>query len=231
MLRRIFLTAILAGFAAGLLLAALQAVATVPLVLQAESYESGGASSTHSDDATSWAPADGFERVFYTTLADVLTAVGFALLLTAAFALHGRPVDGRRGALWGLAGFAVFSLAPAFGLPPELPGTMAADLSARQGWWLATVGATGIGLWLVVLGRSWLRGLGALLIAAPHVVGAPESGQIGGPVPPELAGHFAASVLAVMAVFWAVLGWLAGTLFARLQPSARRQAALAEEAR
>jgi len=37
-------------------------------------------------------------------------AVGYALLLVACFSLSGRAVDGRRGVLWGLAGFAAFSL-------------------------------------------------------------------------------------------------------------------------
>lgn len=214
MFRRIFLTAVLAGVAAGLLLTALQALTTVPLILEAESYE------TAATQEAVWAPAEGLERGVYTGFANVLSAVGFALLLAAGFALRGRPVDGRRGALWGLAGFATFSLAPALGLPPELPGSLAAELSARQGWWLATVGLTGLGLWLLVLGRThWQRGLGIVAIAAPHLVGAPHPPELGGPVPPELAAHFAATALGVMAVFWVLLGWLAGSLFARLEPS------------
>jgi adenosylcobinamide kinase/adenosylcobinamide-phosphate guanylyltransferase len=47
---------------------------------------------------------------------------------------------------WGLAGFAVFTLAPGLGLPPELPAMPAADLLARQVWWIGTAAATAIGL-------------------------------------------------------------------------------------
>jgi len=232
MLRRIFLPAILAGFAAGLLLTVLQGLTTVPLILEAETYETAGAAAgAASQEPEAWAPADGLERFLYTGLANVLIAVGYALLLSACFALRGRPMDGRRGAVWGLAGFAVFSLAPALGLPPEVPGSMAAELAQRQGWWLATVAATGAGLWLVVFGRAhWQRGLGLIAIVAPHLVGAPHPAEIGGPVPPELAGHFAAAVLVTMAVFWVVLGWLAGALFARLEPDDQQASELAEEA-
>ena len=34
-------------------------------------------------------------------------------------------------------------------------------------------------------------------------------------MPPEMAGHFVAASLATMAVFWVLLGWLAGSLYGR----------------
>jgi cobalt transporter subunit CbtA len=222
--QRIFLSAILAGVLAGLALTALQSVTTTPLILAAESYETaapahehatGSAAHVHADEAA-WAPANGLERTFYTALANVVMGVAFGLLLAACFALSGRAIDGRRGVVWGLAGFAVFSLAPGLGLPPELPGSMAAELSARQAWWLAAAGATGLGLWLLVFPRAaWCKALGIAALALPHLVGAPHPETYGGTVPSEMASHFATASLAGMAVFWAVLGWLAGTLFAR----------------
>lgn len=39
------------------------------------------------------------------------------------------------GRLARMAGFAAFTVAPALGLPPELPGMMAADLGPRQARW------------------------------------------------------------------------------------------------
>src|SRR6202030_4532419 len=71
-------------------------------------------------------------RPVFTWMATTLTSVGFALLLVGAYAVSGRAVDAREGLLWGIAGFAAFALAPAFGLPPELPGSVAADLVARR---------------------------------------------------------------------------------------------------
>ena len=71
----------------------------------------------------------------FTFLANIVTGVGFALVLTACFALSKRRINGRTGVLWGLGAFAIVSLAPALGLPPEVPGARAADLTDRQFWW------------------------------------------------------------------------------------------------
>ncbi len=152
MIARALLVAILAGLTAGLFVTAVQMVRVTPLILEAEIYESGaahdqatgagGAADAAAAAATAdepWAPDDGFERTVYTLLANILTGVGFGLLLAAVFTLRGRPVGWREGVLWGLGGFAVFALAPAVGLPPELPGTAAADLIERQIWWAAPI--------------------------------------------------------------------------------------------
>ena len=56
---------------------------------------------------------------------------------------------------WGFAGFAVFTLAPGLGLPPELPAMPAADLGDRQIWWTATVLATAVGLALIAFRGKW----------------------------------------------------------------------------
>jgi len=159
----------------------------------------------------------GLERLLFTGLANLLMGVGFALLLVACFALYGKPVDPRRGVLWGLAGFAVFTLAPGLGLPPEVPGSKAAAMTDRQLWWAFAALAAAGGLWLMVFARrhAW-KVLGVVVIALPHLIGAPHPAEIGGKVPPELAGHFAAASIVVSAIFWASLGWLGGTFWERL---------------
>lgn len=152
-----------------------------------------------------------------------LVYVGYGLILTAGFALaaqFGIEITARQGLLWGLAGFAAFQLAPAIGLAPELPGTPAADLSARQIWWVGTAIATAGGLALIGYGRNLVAILaGAVLLALPHVIGAPEPESYGGVVPPELAASFAARALAVGLLAWAVLGWLAGRFWSQ-EPAA-----------
>ena len=238
MFRRILITALLAGFLGGLGISVVQEFTTTPIILHAEQYESKGAPGGHKHsriDSTShpllhlaqakeshaaeheaWAPADGLERTLYSTLANILTGIGFALMLVAGIALSGRDVDGRSGVLWGIAGFAVINLAPALGLPPEVPGAMAAELGARQGWWLACVVATAAGLWMLIFlhGGVWIAcGLAAL--ALPHLVGAPQPAHMGGAVPPELAGHFVAASIVTAAIFWCALGWLSGTFWRR----------------
>lgn len=165
---------------------------------------------------TPWAPEDGLERTFYTTLANVLTGIGFALILVAGFALRGEDMNGRKGVLWGIAGFAAFSLLPALGLPPEVPGSFAAELSARQGWWLFAAVASAAGIWLAVFARAnWLKIAGIVVLALPHLVGAPHPEAFGGAAPPELAGHFVAASLVTAAVFWVALGWLSGSFYRR----------------
>ena len=97
------------------------------------------------------------------------------------------------------------------GLPPELPGAGAADVAARQVWWLGTLFATALGLWLIAFGEgsvAWI--IGATALAIPHIIGAPEPDLLVGPVPPEIAAHFAARALGVGLVAWAILGALCG---------------------
>src|ERR1700730_11658895 len=167
MLWRILLTGLIAGTAAGLFAAGLQHLRVIPLIAAAEVYEAAGAHTDHQHGdqqsaAAEWQPAPGLERTGYTILADVLAGIGFALLLAGGVALarlRGYPIDARRGLIWGAAGFLVFALAPAIGLPPELPGMQAAGLIARQEWWLLTAAAAAPGLGLVGLARP-ARGRG-----------------------------------------------------------------------
>ena len=231
---RIFLTvALLAGIGAGVVGWGVHMAATTPLILEAEVYEGAVDASApaapeatahthdantaeHSHDAEAWAPADGWERNLYTLGADVVTGVGFAFLLTAAIVFLGRGADWRRGLLWGLAGFASFSLAPAFGLPPELPGTEAAPLLDRQLWWIGTAVATAGGLFAA----AWLRNvygyaIAVVLIALPHVIGAPHPENPGGLAPEELEHKFILVAIATSLVFWVVLGALTGAFFKR----------------
>ena len=80
-------------------------------------------------------------------LANLVTAIGFGLLLVAASEFAGGIAGWRQGLLWGLAGFAAFTLAPGLGLPPELPAMPAAELVPRQAWWIATVAADRAPAW------------------------------------------------------------------------------------
>ena len=145
----------------------------MPTVERSSDFNTHSLRPVHNDATTgseSWAPHDGLERTAYTTLANVLMSIGFAMLLVAVFALRGVAIDGRQGLLWGMGGFAVFQLAPALGLPPEIPGAMTADLEARQLWWLFTVISTAIGLWLMVFGKHYaLAAIGIVILALPHI--------------------------------------------------------------
>ncbi|MEX0953939.1 MAG: CbtA family protein [Rhizobiaceae bacterium] len=221
--RNVVFIAALAGLVAGLLMAAMQAYATVPLILQAETFENAAAGHSHDDAAAAgeeeegWGPADGFERFFYTSMANIVTAIGFGLVLVVASEFAGGIAGWRQGLLWGLAGFATFTLAPGLGLPPELPAMPAADLEARQAWWLGTVIATGAGLAMIALRRSLpLAVLGIALIVAPHVIGAPQPASHESPVPEGLHHNFVVAVTVTNLIFWVALGVLTGFLRERV---------------
>jgi len=238
LLRRILIAGLFAGVAAGLAFTAVQQLKVVPLILAAEVYETADAAPAHSHDgavgahdhaaahahdADAWSPADGAERIAYTVLANILTGVGYGCILVAGMVFAGRALDWRRGLLWGLAGFAAFAVAPALGLPPELPGMAAADLAGRQLWWIATALATLAGLGLIVFAPAKFRGAavaaGVALILLPQVIGAPEHAAEAGAVPAELATRFAVAALIAQAAFWAVLGAVAGQLIGRALPA------------
>ena len=213
-IRGILLTALIAGSLSGLFVSAVQSVRVGPLIYAAEVYEA--ADVRGEDPQALGAPlVPDVPRLGMTAVANVLVGIAFALLLVAALALDRGMVGAARGVAWGIAGFAAFSLAPAMGLPPELPGMAAVEVGARQLWWISTVAATGTGLAAIVFAHAiWLR-LGALaLIAAPHAIGAPHA-EGAGVVPPELAAQFVAASLATTALFWVVLGASAGYLYRR----------------
>lgn len=250
-LRNMLLVAALAGIAAGVVMTLMQFFATVPFILQAETFESAApaaeaahdhgapegappatalaAADDHDHGEEEWAPADGFQRMALTTVANLVTAVGFGLLLMAASEFAGGIGSLREGVLWGLAGFATFTLAPGLGLPPELPAMPAADLAARQIWWVSCVLLTGGGLALIAFGRGTpLILLGAALLVVPHLIGAPQPDSHDLPIPEGLHHSFVVAVTATNLVFWVLLGAVAARVrphFAADLGPARTQAA------
>ena len=225
MIRRILLSALVAGALASVFVVAAHMVKTTPLILHAEIYENAVSSDVHVAAAASgetateeWGPADGLERTFYTLLTDLLTSVGFAFLLVGAIALSGREVDWRRGMIWGLCGFAAFSVSPGLGLAPELPGMQAADLQARQIWWVGTVFLTAGGLALLFFAeRRAIKAIGIMLIVIPHLIGAPAHEIQPGGVPAELAADFVVATLVISGLFWLLLGGLSGHFYRRFE--------------
>lgn len=218
MFRAIVFSAVLAGLIGGIVTTAMQAVRVTPLIHQAETYEAAGHDHGHGQSPeSSWMP-DGFiQTTLATAGANVLAGIGFALLIVAAMSLQGRT-GWYVGLLWGLGGFAAFSLAPAAGLPPELPGMASAALFDRQVWWIGTALATAGGLALIILvRRSAPAALGAVLIVAPHFVGAPVATGPGAALPNDLIIEFGIAVLVTNLIFWATLGIAAGILYERLK--------------
>ena len=225
MIKRIAQTAGFTGLLAALLLTLLQSFWVAPLILQAETFENAPAATevhehaagaaAHSHDAEAWEPENGWQRVLSTTGGNLVVAVGFALMLAGLYTLRA-PTRTAQGLLWGLAGYATFVLAPTLGLPPELPGTAAADLAQRQIWWIGTAASTAAGIALLVFGRSWLlKILGVAILAVPHVIGAPQP-QVHSMLAPEaLEAQFKIASQLTNVAFWLALGWISAWLFRR----------------
>jgi cobalt transporter subunit CbtA len=149
----------------------------------------------------------GMSRFSGTLFANLVTQTGFALLLAGISLVSGHAVTVANGALWGAAGWLALHLLPAIGLPPELPGFPAADLGARQTWWIATVVLSAAGLYLLFLHQGiFAKIAGIALIAAPQVYGAPQPSDMSSNVPAVLGAEFAVAALATTLLVWIVLG-------------------------
>jgi len=224
--RNVILVAAIAGLFAGLAMAAMQSYATAPLIMQAEVFENAGQADggdraeTADRGHQAWAPEDGLERTSYTVLANIVTAIGFAIVFVALAEFAGGLTGWRQGMIWGLAVFGAVTLAPGLGLPPELPAMPVADLAARQVWWLGTVGATAVGLALIAFGSNGLAAIaGVALIVAPHLIGAPQPLSHETPIPESLHHQFVVMSTLTSLIFWLVLGGLCGLVRPRLMAS------------
>jgi cobalt transporter subunit CbtA len=187
---RIIYSAILVGFVAGVLLTSLQIASLNPIIFAAESYQleaaekasgssgDGHSGHSHDHDNEAWIPADGLERTAYTLLANFLASTGFAamvLALMCQFCLARKGnISWSQGSLWGLAGFTALFLAPAIGLPPEIPGVVAAAVEHRQIWWALCALSVTIGLGIFAFTPVRVKALGLLFLAIPYIVGAPQ---------------------------------------------------------
>lgn len=230
--RRLFLCALFVGAVSGLIHSAVQRWQVQPLIEAAEVFESAGHQGhDHSHQAVEWTPEEGAERITWTLIANVLGATGFALLLLPAMALWDRQHAGdaaswRTGLLWGAAAWLCVFALPAIGLPPELPGTLAAGLRSRQAWWLLTVACGVSAMALVVLARGRLgawRWLGVSLLVLPFAIGAPHVqgdrfASLGADAAAQmetLSARFVYATSFATAAYWLVLGALSGMVVAR----------------
>lgn len=224
MFRNLFLAALAAALCAGLVTSAFQAWRVTPLIFVAESYEGSAgahshgegtadhshgdaASASHSHGDDEWAPQDGFERTAYTVFSNILAAAGYALILGAVSVLFSLPITAANGLLWGLAGYAAFTLAPALGLPPGMPGMPVADTFARQVWWFGAAISTGAALLLVAKVRApWALAVAVGLVLLPQIIPAPTAPDEFTGVPPRMTAEFVSAVLYNGALFWVALG-------------------------
>ena len=213
MIQRVLAVGLLAGLVAGLAIAALQHVTTTPLILAAEAYEKprdhAEAPAEHG-----WKPTNGAQRTAATSVATIGASAGYALILLALMLAANESIEPKRALAWGACAFAATGLATSLGLAPQLPGAAESDLLGRQIWWVATALLTSAGQFaLLRIDALAAKLVGAALIAAPHLIGAPRPAAPESAVPAELAARFAAASLTVQAMAWIIAGLLVGLLW------------------
>lgn len=234
--RNIVFTSVLVGLVAGTAITAVQAVGTGNLIAQAEVYETAGegaahehssdnlsvsavtAGEVHSHEHEGWEPANGLERTAFTLAANILTAIGYSLVLVSLMVFRGSQVGWRNGILWGLAAFTCVMLAPMLGLPPELPGTPSAPLADRQMWWMATAFLTACAIALAAFQRKpWAFVVALALVAAPHVFGAPQGPEGAHALAPKaMEQSFVAMAVLTSLILWSMIGALGATVYGRI---------------
>ena len=233
MIGRYVLAALVVGLIAGGVLTVLQNLRLTPLILAAEVYEKAddakkdaaagqtappacketmpGMKTCPDDGTAEWEPAPGLQRVGLAGVASLLAGGGFAAMLAGLSLLLNVPITRANGWIWGLSGYFAVHLATSVGLAPEIPGMPAADLLARQIWWVGTIVATGAAIYCFAIRKEfWAPFVGVVLLALPHIIGAPLAPESETSLPPALAAEFAANALACAAVFWLVMGVLLG---------------------
>jgi cobalt transporter subunit CbtA len=233
--RNIMMIAFFTAIVSGVFLGIMQSFSTTPLIYAAEVYEveeapatisdAHSSDATHGHDNTEWGPANATERVSYTFIADVFIAFGHSLLLTSfmlfIFLKFGKPaISWKSGLIIGLGGYASFYIATVIGLPPEIPGTLAADLHTRQLWWTLTIIATIIGLSTLYFAPKTFKIAGILFIILPHIIGAPHPeaqgflNQNSSAVTAlsQLEHQFLLSTAWVNLLYWLSLGIVSGLL-------------------
>jgi len=225
MVGKLLIPGIISGVIAGALLSLMQQFYVVPLILEAETYETQTSQHSHSNhthheqnsniEQAEWTPEEGNERNLFTLMTNILLGIGFSLLIISLMTATGYS-GWQFGLMWGLAGFCIFYLAPSLGLPPELPGAIQAEFEYRQLWWAATVISTAMGLSLLFLNPAvTFRILGVIFIIAPHFFSSSISVATISSVPQELTHSFIIATSITNMIFWFVIGVLNGILKSR----------------
>jgi len=237
MTTRLFTSALFAGLVAGLIAVLLQWSIMEKLILEGEEYETGnknhfagvlvineaGEAAGDVVEVEEEEPENLLMRYSLAFFAAFVVFVGWSLMMTAGFAIaerFGKRITIKDGLLWGIAGYAAVHMLPSIGLPPELPGTPAANLELRQLWWVSTAVASVLGIALIAYGQSAVYVvIGLALLVAPHLIGAPHMEGYSGLAPPELSGEYVARSLAVGMIAWVALGLAAGYFWNRSAPA------------
>ena len=240
-LRNMLFVAALAGLAVGVAMTLLQVFATVPLILEAETFESAApaARPTHDHDAAAPPPRRPRPR---------RGGMGAGRRLPAHEPHRASPTSSPRSAsacCWSpppsspaasAAGARACSGAsPASPSSPSRPASACRrscrrcrrpSSAPRQAWWIGTASlATGAGLALIAFGRAaWLGVARRARCSSCRTWSARRSRRATqSPIPADLHHRFVVAVTVTNLVFWLLLGYAVSAGPAALRRRARRR--------
>jgi len=214
--RQIFFIACITAIFASLSFSLYQFYFVTPLIYAAEVYEVGDALPNLAEP---WSPESDLERSLYTLLANFLMSLAYGLLLGVAMVFKGTSSI-QKGLIWGIAAYLSLFVAPSLGLAPEIPGMEAADLNARQNWWLLSVLLTASAFSIIAFAPRLYKGAGGILLILPHLIGAPQPEQHGFSHPDpdavlilmDLWQQFILQTSIANALLWLIIGATTGYL-------------------
>lgn len=209
---------VIAGIAAGLVLAILILAFSTPLILKAEKYE-GHLDSQHND-----------QRNLGTLIGTIIISIVYGLIMSAIYTNTAKKTIKRpllRGLLFGLIGYLILAFVPALAFLPNPPGVEAkASATVRQVWWFLIIAVELIGALIYFLILRYLKSanktvkhlLGlitfGLIVMVPFIMGPPNA--IGESlIPANLLINFRLVSLLTLLAFWVILGITAGWLSKR----------------
>jgi predicted cobalt transporter CbtA len=232
MIVRLLLAALAAGLIAGMAMTPAQYVKTIPLIMQAEAYENGGAGHHHGDAAASDEAAHdhgadqsmfGFGRLGDTIVANLVAGAGFALMLAAVALLLGvefptGTAGVTRGLLFGAAAWFCVQLAPVD--EPAAGGARFPLCRSRRSAGMVDDHRCGLRCGAVVHRDAAGMGGEDAWTCDPRraaSLGVAGSGRhLSSNVPAYIASAYAAASLATTLFFWLLLGGLLGHFLSRV---------------
>ena len=206
----------------------IQSIKIIPLILQAEKYEGGNINIydksneikkiiNKDTEEEHWKPENGFERLFYTVIANIFLSIGLSFILCAVY-LFLDDLRVEKGIFVGIVGYISFFVLPSLGLEPEIPGTLAAPLHDRQIWWIFTVIVSSVGFIIIFFNKNtFYKLLGVILILIPHIIGAPIPLQEGGTASQKMLYEFINAAYIANGLFWIILALTTMIIFKKLQ--------------
>lgn len=214
MLTKILASGAVAGLVAGIMLGILLLSIMTPLILQAEKFESYPGKQT-------LGPSQG--RYAGTILGSIILGTAYGLIMAVVWNGLKKNKKSKRplveGLVFGGIGFVVAVLVPSLGFMPNPPGVQTKyPVSTRQLWWLAIIGLELVCLWMYramigsllkkgsSLARAGIFSLVAFVpLAVPFSIGLPNQIKETS-IPDVLLLEFRLGSLAVMLIFWLLLG-------------------------